>query len=308
MTFANLLVHREHGMVWVTLHHPATRNALSPDMVAELSQTIAQAAQDSTVRAFVLRGSAGFFCAGGNVGNFQSRLQASAQDGEDPVVSRNRAFGHVLQALTALPMPVLAVVEGAAMGGGMGLACCADIVLATNDARFALSETGLGLIPAQIAPFVQARVGRRVALRLGLSGERVNGTLAQQLGLVDALAADSTALDALQAQWLNRILACGPQANRSLKALLSRDVAGGASVDHGLSAWLDDAALRFAQCMRSEGAEGIAAFRERRAPAWAQTLHAADVARLHGLSHEPQSDLHHALHHAPQPGPASAPK
>ena len=123
-------------------------------------------------------------------------------------------------------------------------------------------------------------------------------SVAQQLGLVDALAADSTALDALQAQWLNRILACGPQANRSLKALLSRDVAD----DPSLGAWLDDAAQRFAQCMRREGAEGIAAFRERRAPAWAQTLHAADVARLHGLSHEPQSDLHHA----PQPGPASA--
>ena len=298
MTHENLLVQREHGILWITLHHPATRNALSPEMVAELSQAIAQAAQDSSVRAFVLRGSAGFFSAGGNVGNFQSRLQASAQDGEDPVVSRNRAFGHVLQALTALPMPVLAVVEGAAMGGGMGLACCADIVLATEDARFALSETGLGLIPAQIAPFVQARVGRRVALRLGLSGERVSGALAQQLGLVDALAADSTALDALQAQWLNRILACGPQANRSLKALLSRDVAD----DPSLGAWLNDAAQRFAQCMRREGAEGIAAFRERRAPAWAQTLHAADVARLHGLSHEPQSDLHHA----PQPGPASA--
>ena len=304
MNYQHLLVQHTHDIFWITLHRPETRNALSPEMVAELAHVFIQAGQNDAVRALVLRGSAGFFCAGGNVGNFQSRLQANADEGEDPVVSRNRAFGHLLQALTALPMPVLAVVEGAAMGGGMGLACCADIVLATDDARFALSETGLGLIPAQIAPFVQARVGRRVALRLGLSGERVSGALAQQLGLVDALAADSTALDALQAQWLNRILACGPQANRSLKALLSRDVAGDASVDHGLGAWLDDAALRFAQCMRGEGAEGIAAFRERRAPSWSATLQAADVARLHGLSREPQNDPHHA----PQPGPASAPK
>jgi isohexenylglutaconyl-CoA hydratase len=86
----------------------------------------------------------------------------------------------------------------------------------------------------------------------------------------------------LQVKWVNRILACGPQANRSLKALLSRDVAGDASLDPGLGAWLDDAAQRFAQCMRSEGAEGIAAFRERRAPSWSATLQAADVARLHG--------------------------
>jgi isohexenylglutaconyl-CoA hydratase len=282
MASEHLLLAHAHGVLWVTLNQPATRNALSPAMVAELSQVIAHAAQDPSVRALVLRGSAGFFCAGGNVGNFQSRLQADAHGGEDPVVNSNRAFGHVLQALTALPMPVMAVVEGAAMGGGMGLACCADIVLATEDARFALSETGLGLIPAQIAPFVQARVGRRVALRLGLSGERVSGTLAQSLGLVDALAADSAALDTLQAQWLSRILACGPQANRSLKALLSRDVTGDASLDPGLGAWLDDAAQRFAQCMRSEGAEGIAAFRERRVPTWASTLQAADVALLHG--------------------------
>ena len=282
MTFEHLLVRREHDILWVTLHHPETRNALSPEMVAELAHVFIQAAQDDKVRALVLRGSAGFFCAGGNVGNFQSRLEATDHSEGDPVVNRNRAFGHLLQALTALPMPVLAVVEGAAMGGGMGLACCADIVLATEDARFALSETGLGLIPAQIAPFVQARVGRRVALRLGLSGERVSGTLAQSLGLVDALAADSEALDTLQAQWISRILACGPQANRSLKALLSRDVAADASLDEGLGAWLDDAAQRFAQCMRSEGAEGIAALRERRAPTWAATLQAADVARLHG--------------------------
>ena len=282
MNYEHLLVQHAHDIFWVTLHRPETRNALSPEMVAELAHVFIQAAQNDKVRALVLRGSAGFFCAWGNVGNFQSRLQATDHSEGDPVVSRNRAFGHLLQALTVLPMPVLAVVEGAAMGGGMGLACCADIVLATEDARFALSETGLGLIPAQIAPFVQARVGRRVALRLGLSGERVSGTLAQSLGLVDALAADSEALDTLQAQWISRILACGPQANRSLKALLSRDVAADASLDEGLGAWLDDAAQRFAQCMRSEGAEGIAALRERRAPTWAATLQAADVARLHG--------------------------
>ena len=197
MNYEHLLVQHAHDIFWVTLHRPDTRNALSPEMVAELAHVFIQAAQDDKVRALVLRGSAGFFCAGGNVGNFQSRLQATDHSKGDPVVSRNRAFGHLLQALTALPMPVLAVVEGAAMGGGMGLACCADIVLATEDARFALSETGLGLIPAQIAPFVQARVGRRVALRLGLSGERVSGTLAQSLALVDALAADSEALDTL---------------------------------------------------------------------------------------------------------------
>lgn len=297
MNYEHLRVEHAHHMVWVTLHRPETRNALSPEMVAELAHVFIRADQVEGVRALVLRGSAGFFCAGGNVGNFQSRLQATDHTEGDPVVQRNRAFGHLLQALTALPMPVLAVVEGAAMGGGLGLACCADIVLATEEARFALSETGLGLIPAQIAPFVQARVGRRVALRLGLSGERVSGTLAQALGLVDALAEDSDALDVLQAQWLNRILACGPQANRSLKALLSRDAsASDVTPGEALGAWLDDAAVRFAQCMRSEGTEGIAAFRERRSPTWAHSVQPADVARLHGRTNASDNDRPAAPH------------
>ncbi|PVE41329.1 enoyl-CoA hydratase/isomerase family protein [Limnohabitans planktonicus] len=284
MNYEHLRVQRAHHIYWVTLHRPETHNALSTEMVAELAHVVIRAALDSALRAVVLRGSAGFFSAGfftadGHVGNFHSRLQAIDHAEGDPAVHRNLAFGHLLQAITALPMPVLAVVEGAAMGGGLGLACCADIVLATEDARFALSETGLGLIPAQIAPFVQARVGHREALRLGLSGERVSGTLAQSLGLVDALAADSEALDALQAQWLSRILAYRPQANHSLKAQLSQDVAGAPS----LGPQRVDAPQRFAQCMHREGAKGLPALRVRRAPSGSFTLQGADVARLHDL-------------------------
>jgi isohexenylglutaconyl-CoA hydratase len=294
MNYKHLWVQRAHHILWVTLHQPETRNALSSDMVAELAHVISNASQEQDLRAVVLRGSEGFFSAGGNVGNFQSRLQATDNTEGDPVVQRNRAFGHVLQALTTLPMPVLSVVEGAAMGGGMGLACCADIVLATQDARFALSETRLGLIPAQIAPFVRARLGRHVTMRLCLSGERVSGTLAQSLGLVDELAVDSHALDDLEAQWLNRILACGPQANRTIKSLLAHDPrVGDATEGQALGSWLDEAALRFAHCMRSEGTEGIAAFRQRRQPAWAVTLQTADVARLHGRTTDdsPSSSL-----------------
>lgn len=279
--FEEIGLQREHDVLWLTLQQPQTRNALSPRMVDEISLVVTQAAQDEAVRALVLRGSAGFFCAGGNVGNFQTRLDAADDPLGDPVASRNRAFGHVLQRLTSLPMPVLAVVEGAAMGGGLGLACCADVVLATEDARFALTETSLGIIPAQIAPFVQRRLGRRVTARLGLSGERVSGALAQSLGLVDALAEDSAALDGLQARWLSQMLACGPQANRAMKALLARgEAAGGAGMD--LGGLLDQAALDFSACMRGEGREGIAAFRERRSAAWVRQLSADDVARLHG--------------------------
>ena len=269
-----VLLHSTNGVLFVTLNRPETRNALAPEVVAELARAVQQAASDVTVRALVLRGSQGFFCAGGNVGNFQSRLDAAASGGalaDDPVAARNREFGRFMQALAALPVPVIAVVEGAAMGGGMGLACAADLVLATQDAKFALSETSLGIIPAQIAPFVVARLGQRAALRLGLWGERVSGEAAVKLDVVDELATDSAALDALLAQWLTRLCACAPGANRALKPLLRR--CGQEPVD----LLLDDAARLFAVCMRSEGAEGIAAFREKRPAAWRAEFNAGAV-------------------------------
>lgn len=280
--FQHIVLCRVHDVLFATLNRPETRNALAPEVVAELSQVLDETDSDTTLRALVLRGSKGFFCAGGNVGNFGARLDVPVDKdadplSDDPVAARNREFGHFMLRLAAVPLPVIAAVEGAAMGGGMGLACAADIVLATVDARFALSETSLGIIPAQIAPFVVARLGQRIARRMGLSGERVSGETAVQIGLVDELASDGAALDVLIAKWLTRIASCGPHANRALKPLMQRC----GNEDNG--ALLDDAARQFAMCMRREGAEGIAAFREKRPAAWrrdfnADEVHAAQIA------------------------------
>lgn len=258
---APVIVRRYQDVLFVTLNRPDTRNALAPEVVDELAAAVDAARRDTSLRALVLRGAQGFFCAGGNVGNFQARL-AAAPGLDDPVAARNRLFGHFMQALAELPLPVIAVVEGAAMGGGMGLACAADVVLATQDARFALSETSLGIIAAQIAPFVVARLGARVTRRLGLTGERVSGEAARALGVVDELAVDSAALDALLARWLTQLCRCAPHANRAFKQLVPRC---GAEPLPGL---LDDAARVFAECMRDEGAEGVQAFRDKRDAAW----------------------------------------
>jgi isohexenylglutaconyl-CoA hydratase len=267
---------QQHGVLFATLHIPATRNALAPEVVQELATVVDLAAADPGVRALVLRGSQGFFCAGGNLGNFESRLRAGQPvdgvEGEtDPVAARNREFGRFMERLVGLPVPVIAVVEGAAMGGGMGLACAADLVLATTDARFALSETSLGLLPAQIAPFVVQRLGPRNAARLALWGERVSGGLARELGLVDELAEDGAALDALLARWLTQLCRGAPQATRRLKPLLRR------CVQEPLPALLDDAARQFSACMRDEGVEGLAAFREKRDARWRRVFDAAQV-------------------------------
>ncbi|WP_454752991.1 enoyl-CoA hydratase/isomerase family protein [Cupriavidus necator] len=265
-----VIVRRASGVLFATLNIPATRNALAPEVVDALAAALEQAESDAEIRALVLRGAGGFFCAGGNVGNFQARLDADSSE-EDPVATRNRQFGYFMQRLSTVPVPVIAAVEGAAMGGGMGLACAADIVLATRDARFALSETTLGIIAAQIAPFVVQRLGAVATRRLGLTGERVSGEAAVALGLVDQLAGDGAELDALIAEWLTRIGRCGPNANRVFKTLVSR------CGQEPAGPLLDEASRLFAQCMRREGAEGVAAFREKRDAAWTVRFDAADV-------------------------------
>ncbi|HUX24775.1 MAG TPA: enoyl-CoA hydratase-related protein [Burkholderiales bacterium] len=258
---------RQGGFLFLTLDDAPTRNALSPEMVAELQTAIDSAAGDSALRAVVLRGANGFFCAGGSMGNFQKSQQSVAAAGEgDPIAANNRVFGYFLTALARLPQVLVAVVEGAAMGGGFGLACVADVVLARSDAKFALSETALGLVPAQIAPFVVARIGQASARRLALTGERIDGAEAARIGLVDFVCDDAAALEAKLLAVLQGVARCAPGANAATKALLQR------CAEMDLGPILDDAARAFARQMRSEGAEGVAAFRDKRDAAWVEKI------------------------------------
>jgi isohexenylglutaconyl-CoA hydratase len=264
---AKVRTERQGGFLFATLDDAATRNALSPEMVDELRAAFEAAAVDAGVRAVVLRGANGTFCAGGSVGNFQKSQQTAPAAGEpDPIAANNRRFGDFMIALARLPKVLVAVVEGAAMGGGFGLACAADIVLARRDAKFALSETTLGLVPAQIAPFVVARIGQARARRLALSGERIDGIEAARIGLVDFVADDVTALEAKLLAVLQGIARCAPDANAATKALLQE------CAEVKLGPILDRAAQAFARQMRSEGAEGVAAFRDKRDAAWVEKV------------------------------------
>jgi isohexenylglutaconyl-CoA hydratase len=258
---------RQGGFLYLTMDDAPTRNALTPEMVEELQAAIVAAATDDTLRAVVLRGANGFFCAGGSMGTFQERMKSGVgQGGADPIAAHNRQFGDFMIALARLPKVVVAVVEGAAMGGGFGLACAADIALARRDAKFALSETTLGLVPAQIAPFVVARIGQARARRLALSGERIDGAEAERIGLVDFVADDTTALEARLVAILQGIARCAPGANAATKALFQE------CAEVELGPILDRAAQAFARQMRSEGAEGVAAFRDKRDAAWVEKI------------------------------------
>jgi isohexenylglutaconyl-CoA hydratase len=249
--------------VHATLDAPATRNALTDAMVAGLVEACRLAESKPAVRALVIRGAAATFCAGGDFSGFRSAMASAAPtDGVDPIAISNRRFGAMLEQLRGLTVATIAAVEGAAMGGGCGLAACCDVVLAASDAKFAMPEVTLGLPPAQIAPFVAARLGERAALRLMLTGRRIDAAQALACGLADEVVSPDT-LDERLAAWLAELGRAEPNALRATKVILQRQ--RGAS----LSETLDFASLAFAASLRSGTAtEGLAAFAAKRSASW----------------------------------------
>jgi isohexenylglutaconyl-CoA hydratase len=264
--FETLLTERNGRVLHVTLNRPEARNAINRDMVRDLTALADLMEKDRETGAIVMRGANGTFCAGGDIKGFMAMFKsAPPKPGEkDQVARSNREFGSFMTRFEALPQAIVMVVEGSAFGGGLGLLCAGDVVLAAADAKFAMSETGLGIPPAQIAPFVAARVGIARTRRLALTGYRFDGREAERIGLVDMACANAAALEAAQEKVLADIGRCAPGANAAIKRLLL------ASRVTGRDQLLDDSADAFAACLRGpEGQEGVTAFLEKRKPNWA---------------------------------------
>lgn len=261
--FAALVRTERRGIaLFVTLDDPPTRNCMSQAMVAELTGVISTFAGDAA-RCVVLRGANGTFCSGGDISRFAADAASEAPaSGADPIVVLNRSFGHLLEALDSAPQLIVSVVEGAAFGGGLGLVSASDVVIAHTDARFSLSETTLGLIPAQIAPFIVRRVGVPKARWLALTGARIGGQAAAAHGLVDIVSNTTANLDRAVMEVVNGVARCAPRANAATRTLLAH------AMSQPTGKTLDDAASRFADALRDEGREGAAAFLGKRRPAW----------------------------------------
>ena len=249
---------------WLTIwfNRPESRNALAHEMTAELRAVLAAVRDDRTVRGITIRGKGGWFCAGGDLKGFKSNFQGGVQTTAD-IAAANRAAGGMFDTINEMPQVVVILVEGAAMAGGLGMVCTADIVAVTKDARFAMTETAIGLPPAQIAPFVVLRLGLRTARRLMLTASRFDGEEAGRLGLADYVVDDAAGLDAIEADIRKQVLRCAPGANAVTKeiALATRHL--------NREDMLDLSAKGFAECMLSdEGREGVASFIEKRKPVW----------------------------------------
>ncbi len=248
-----LLLEPHNGVLHITLNRPENRNAMSLEMVNELREVVAQL--DSQVRAVVISGAGGHFCAGADV---KDLVRAGHQ-----LQALNRAFGTLLQEVEAVPQVVIVVLQGAVLGGGFGLACVSDIAIADHQAQFGLPETSLGLLPAQIAPFVVKRIGLTQARRLALTAARFDGVEAERLGVVHYAERDPQALAERLDEVLGQVLRCAPGANARTKELLL------ASVEQPLDVVLDRGAQWFAEAVTGEeGIEGTQAFVQKRRPGW----------------------------------------
>ena len=260
-----LLTRFEAGVLHLTLNRPESRNSMSPEMLADIEAVFAAVAGDRSVRAVVLRGAGGHFCSGADLKSMMAGGMKPPAPGEpDGIANMNRGFGTMLRQVQNAPQVVIAICEGAVLGGGFGLACVSDIAFAHTEAKFGLPETTRGLPPAQIAPFVVERIGLTQARRLALTGAQFRGAEALALGLVHEAFASEDELQTQLAEAIKKVLNCAPQANAVTKAILLQ--AGKMDMD----LVLDDAAAKFAACARGpEAPEGITAFIQKRPPQWA---------------------------------------
>ena len=250
------------GVMAITLNRPQVLNAFNREMLIEISSYLDLAAQDPQCRMVVLRANGRHFCAGADLAWMEEAASLSYEDNCGDAL----LLAELLAKMAHFPLPIVAVAQGAAFGGALGLLATSDVVIATDDLRCRFSEARLGLIPATISPFVINAIGVRATQRFFLTGEEFDANAAQRLGLVHLLATPETVATVLK-DIFKKILANGPGALRATKELIrhvTTDLANASTsqVSRYTSQLL--AAIRVAP----EAREGITAFLQKREPEW----------------------------------------
>ena len=245
------------GIAWVTLNRPDVHNALNDILIEELIETFAGLGQDNRARVIVLTGAGKSFSAGADLTWMQRAAGQSQDENQADAVRLAKMF----DTLNTCPKPLVGLVNGAALGGGVGLVACCDIVVAATGAMFGLTEVRLGLIPATISPYVIAKIGAAQARRFMLTAERFDAPTAKTIGLVHDVADD---IDAAARPILDALLSNGPDAMADTKRLIG-DVTG-----KDLTPELRDMTAQRIAARRAsdEGREGMAAFLDKRKPNW----------------------------------------
>jgi methylglutaconyl-CoA hydratase len=245
----------------VTLSRPEVHNAFDATLIAELRAVFTGLSREAPadLRAVVLAGDGPSFSAGADIAWMRAAMQLDVEGNEQDAM----AMADTLETMDTCPVPVIARVHGAALGGGMGLCAVADLVIAESGTRFGFAETRLGILPAVISPFVIAKIGESHARALFPGGRRIDAIRAQRIGLVHEIVEGEEALDAAVDAAVADLLLAGPTAARAAKAIV-REVRG---LGHGSSKW-HTARVIARQRVSAEAREGFAAFDERRPPSW----------------------------------------
>ncbi len=249
------------GVATITFNRPEVHNAFNSELIELLRAAIADCASDHAVRAVVLRANGENFSAGADLRMMKASIDSSREEN----LAHSVEMGRLFHTLNQLPKPVIALVQGSAFGGALGLIACCDIALASRDANFCLSEVKIGLAPAVISPFVVAAIGERAARRYFQSAEKIDAQKAAALGLIhEIIEGEQDALEQAVQPILNSILRNAPGAVAAAKALVS----------HVAQADIDEALLQHTAAVIAdlrtapEGQEGLSAFLEKRPPHW----------------------------------------
>jgi methylglutaconyl-CoA hydratase len=252
------------GVFTITLARSEVRNAFNEALLDALLAALETARTTPEVRVVVLRGEGAVFCAGGDV-RWMAQLGAA---GHRESVQGARRIADVFVAITHCPKPVVCVVQGAAIGGGVGLVAASDIVIASSEAVFGLSEARLGLVPACVAPFLLAKVGASHARRLLLTGERISAEEGLRVGLIHYLVPPTESLEVALERRIRHMLLCSPNALSRAKRLLSEL----SPIEQSLffEATLGHVSQVMAELWISpEGREGMQAYLQKQPPFWA---------------------------------------
>jgi len=261
MTYTHLASQRDGAVERLTLNRPDVRNAFNEHVIAELTAWAAEAhaaAVRHEIRAIVIAGAGKMFCAGADVTWMSKTVHYTEEENLRDAMAMSRMFA----AINALPLAVVGRIQGAALGGGAGLAAVCDIVVAEEGALLGFTETKLGILPAVISPFALAKIGQAAARELFLSGARFSSRRAKEIGLVHEVVADAD-LDAAVDRYVKEILTAGPEAVAAAKALIPA-VWGQPIAD----AMPITAAAIAARRVSLEGQEGLRAFLDKRAARW----------------------------------------
>jgi methylglutaconyl-CoA hydratase len=243
--------------VW--MNRAAVHNALNEDMIDELAETFLNLGEEPAVRVIVLSGRGKSFSAGGDI-DYMKRQGAAPRETN---LATARGLAEMFRIIAVCPKPTIARVNGAAMGGGLGLIAACDIAVAANSAVFAASEVRLGLIPSTIAPYVLRAIGPRQARRLFQTGERIDAAQAHRIGLVHETA-EQDQLDARIRSIIDDLLAGGPGAQSAAKSLI--ETVANRPITREL---IEETAVRIAEIRSDpEAVEGLSAFLEKRPPDW----------------------------------------